>query len=184
MEGSWSSSVLSNTAKLKSESVNNLCSKNMNGQPRDQLFIRPYHPADEAQVVAVWHRAGIAAYTYLPTWQELTLDTATWVFQNVIKPRCNIWVGLRQERIVAYMAMDGSYIDRLYVDPTEWRKGWGTQFIQFARQLSPGGLQCHTHQENLAARAFYERHGFVPVKFGISPPPESAPDVEYHWIPG
>src|SRR5262245_15989954 len=31
--------------------------------------IRPFHDADEAEVVGVWHRSGLAAYTYLPTWQ-------------------------------------------------------------------------------------------------------------------
>jgi hypothetical protein len=33
------------------------------------------------------------------------------------------------------------------------------------------------------ACAFYERHGFATVRFGTSPPPERAPDVEYHWRP-
>jgi hypothetical protein len=45
------------------------------------------------------------------------------------------------------------------------------------------GLECHTHQENQAARAFYERNDFIAVKYGISPPPESAADIEYHWRP-
>jgi RimJ/RimL family protein N-acetyltransferase len=131
--------------------------------------------------VGVWHRSGRAAYTYLPTWQDLTLDKATWVFENVIRPKNNIWVGTIDDRIVAYMAMSGSYMDRLYIDPTEWRKGWGTEFIKLAKQLSPMGLECHTHLENHAARAFYERNDFIAVKYGISPPPESAPDIEYHW---
>jgi hypothetical protein len=42
-------------------------------------------------------------------------------------------------------------------------------------------LELHTHQENHAARQLYEKHGFRAVKFGLSPPPEGAPDVEYHW---
>jgi GNAT superfamily N-acetyltransferase len=138
---------------------------------------------DKDEVVGVWHRSGLAVYTYLPTWQELTLETATWVFENVIRPKCNIWVGKIEEQIVAYMAMNGSYIDRMYVDPPEWRKGWGTRFIYLAKQLSPMGLELHTHQENHAARTLYERNGFVAVKFGVSPAPESAPDVEYHWRP-
>jgi GNAT superfamily N-acetyltransferase len=119
----------------------------------------------------------------VPTWQALTIDHAHWVFANVIQPRCAIWVGLRDERVVAYLAMIDSYIDRLYVDPPEWRKGWGTRFINLAQQLSPGELTLHTHQENHAARALYERHGFKAVKFGVSPPPESAPNVKYHWRP-
>jgi ribosomal protein S18 acetylase RimI-like enzyme len=145
--------------------------------------IRPFHDADETEVVGVWHRSGLAAYTYLPTWQALTLETAQFVFHNIIRAKCAIWVGTLNEQIVAYLAMHGSYIDRLYVDPSEWRKSWGTRFINLAKQLSPHGLELHTHQENNAARELYERHGFTAVKFGISPPPESAPDVEYHWRP-
>ena len=59
----------------------------------------------------------------------------------------------------------------------------GTRLIIFAKSLSPNGLELHTHQENRAARSLYEKHGFKAVHFGTSPPPESAPDVEYHWKP-
>jgi len=78
---------------------------------------------------------------------------------------------------------NGSYIDRMYVDPIEWRKGWGARLVALAKELSPSGLELHTHQENHAARALYEKQGFVAVRFGQSLPPESAPDVEYHWRP-
>ena len=145
--------------------------------------IRKFRDTDEADVVEVWYRSGMAAYTYLPTWQAMTLEQARWVWTNIIRPKCTIWVGTLDEQSVAYLAMSGSYIDRLYVDPAEWRKGWGTRFVNLAKQLSPQGLELHTHVENLAARALYERHGFKAVRFGTSPPPESAPDVEYHWRP-
>jgi GNAT superfamily N-acetyltransferase len=145
--------------------------------------IRPFAADDAPVVIGVWHRSGRAAYQYLPTWQALTLERAGEVFRAVIEPRCNIWVGTRGGGVVAFLALIGCYIDRMYVDPTEWRKGWGTAFILLAQQLRPGGLELHTHQENHAARALYEKHGFKAVKFGVSPPPESAPDVEYHWRP-
>ena len=125
----------------------------------------------------------MAAYTYLPTWQAFTLEQAREVFDRVIRPNCAIWVATLDERVVAYLAMKGTYIDRLYVDPPEWRKGWGTRLVDFAKQVSPNGLELHTHQENVAARALYEHHGFKAVKFSVSPPPESAPDVKYHWRP-
>jgi GNAT superfamily N-acetyltransferase len=145
--------------------------------------IRPFQDADEIDTAAVWHRSGLAAYPYLPSWQALTLETAQWVFHNVIRAQCAIWVGTLNGQVVAYLAMKGSSLDRLYIDPVEWRKGWGTKFVVLAKQLSPTGLELHTHQENHPARALYERQGFVAVKYGISPPPESAPDVEYHWRP-
>jgi hypothetical protein len=31
----------------------------------------------------------------------------------------------------------------------------------------------------MAARAFYERHGFSVVRFGVSPAPEAEPDIEF-----
>lgn len=40
-----------------------------------------------------------------------------------------------------------------------------------------------THQKNSKARAFYEKWGLTAVRFGMSPPPESEPDVEYQWRP-
>jgi len=145
--------------------------------------IREFQDADEDEVVRVWHRSGSAAYTYLPTWKEFTLEKAQFVFHNIIREKCAIWVGTQDEQIVAYLAMNGSYIDRLYVDPREWGKGWGSRFVLLAKQISPGGLELHTHQANHAARSFYERHGFKAIKFGISPSPESMPDIEYHWRP-
>jgi ribosomal protein S18 acetylase RimI-like enzyme len=143
--------------------------------------IRTFQPADAADVVAVWHRAGMAAYTFLPTWQAFTLEQAQWVFEHIIQPHCAIWVATLDERVVAYLAMQGTYIDRLYVDPRAWRQGWGTQLVHVAKHVSPSGLELHTQQANVAARALYERQGFVAVKYGLSPPPESAPDVEYYW---
>ena len=145
--------------------------------------IRPFQDQDEAAVIGVWHRSGRAAYRFLPNWQALTLERAGEIFREMIRPRCNIWVGTRHEHVVAFLAMTGSYIARMFVDPAEWRKGWGTRFVLFAKTLHPSGLELHTHQENHAARQLYEKHGFRAVKFGVSPPPESAPDVEYHWRP-
>jgi putative acetyltransferase len=74
-----------------------------------------------------------------------------------IRPDCAIWVATQDEGIVGFLAMKGSYIDRLYVDPSEWRGGSGTQLVEFAKQVSPSGLELHTHRANLAARALCER---------------------------
>ena len=134
-------------------------------------------------MVGVWHRSGLEAYTYLPTWQSFTLEQAADVFRRLLLPGSLLWVGETDGRVVAFLAMRASYIDRLYVDPPEQRKGWGTRLLEHARSISPRGLELHTHVENRVARALYEKHGFVAVGFGVSPAPESAPDVEYHWRP-
>jgi ribosomal protein S18 acetylase RimI-like enzyme len=145
--------------------------------------IRRYRDDDETAVVGVWHRSGRAAYTYLPTWQAFSLDRARAAFRAYILARCELWVAEDRGDVVAFLAMRSSYVDRLYVDPAQQRKGWGTRLLEHARALSPRRLELHTHVENHAARALYEKHGFIAVRFGVSPPPESAPDVEYHWRP-
>lgn len=145
--------------------------------------IRLLEAKDEAETASVWFRAGKAAYTYLPMWQSLTLQQATKDFSWLIRANNQIWVGTASEQIVAFLAINGSYIDRMYVDPSRWRKGWGHALIDHAKSLSPKGLELHTHQENLPACKLYEKFGFKAVRLGISPPPESAPDVEYHWRP-
>jgi GNAT superfamily N-acetyltransferase len=145
------------------------------------LTIRKFEEDDETALVSIWHRASVTGFPFLPLWQSFSHEQAREVFASTIKPHCDIWVAALDQRLVAYLAMKGTYIDRLFVDPVEWRKGWGTQLINFAKQISPEKLELHTHQENVGARALYEREGFRAVKFGISPPPECAPDVEYHW---
>ena len=41
-------------------------------------------------------------------------------------------------------------------------------------------INCSSFERS---RAFYEKRGFSAVRFGVSPPPESEADVEYHWKP-
>ena len=150
----------------------------------DRKPIRAFREQDELAVTNVWFRSGKLAYQFLPTWRTFTFDQARSIFREVILSRCDIWVGMRNENVVAFLAMNESYIDRMYVDPEEWRKGWGTALIHFAKILHPTGLELHTHQENYPARMLYELNGFKAVRFGMSPAPENVPDVEYHWRPG
>jgi ribosomal protein S18 acetylase RimI-like enzyme len=146
--------------------------------------IRRFEARDAIPVADLWHRAGRATYTYLPSWQAFERDHARAVFRDVIASSCEIWVGETDGEAVAYLALNGSYVDRLYVDPPMHGQGWGARLLDHAKRLHPAGLTLHTHRENHRARAFYERHGFVVTGFGVSPPPESAPDVAYRWAPG
>jgi GNAT superfamily N-acetyltransferase len=139
-------------------------------------LVRCYEADDEGAVASVWHRSGRAAYVYLPKWQAFEAHEARRVFREVILPSCDVWVAAMGAGVVGFLALKGSYVDRLYVDPSEQRRGFGTRLVEHAKRCQPFGLWLHT-----VARAFYERHGFTVVRFGISPPPECAPDVEYRW---
>jgi ribosomal protein S18 acetylase RimI-like enzyme len=148
-----------------------------------RLVVRRLVPADVSAAAAVWHASARVAYPYLPLQQGLTPADAERIFREHIWPANEIWVATRDETVVAFLAVQGSYIDRLYVHPEHQGCGVGSALLEQAKSLSPTGLELHTHQKNAQARAFYEKHGFRAVKFGVSPPPESEPDVEYHWRP-
>lgn len=104
-------------------------------------------------------------------------------FRTFFRPRVAIWVAEEAGSIRGFLALNGSYIDRLYVHPVHQGRGVGSALMAHAKACAPAGLQLHTLQQNQQARAFYKQRGFRAVHFGISPPPESAPDVEYHWTP-
>ena len=148
-----------------------------------ELVVRPMTTDDLPAVIRVWHESKRVAYPYIPQEQGLTLADNERLFHELILPRNAVWVATDGPEIVGFLAMQGSYIDRLYVLPGLQRRGVGSALMAHAKALSPAGLQLHTHQKNSQACAFYERHGFRVAKYGTSPPPESEPDVEYHWTP-
>ena len=147
------------------------------------MDLRPYAARDEAALVALWHETKQRAYPYLPTEQSYTVETDTAFFRDHLAPRCAIWLAVEGEVLLGFIALQGSYVDRLYVHPDRQRGGVGAALLDQAKALSPAGLTLHTHQQNVSGCAFYERHGFVPIAYGISAPPESAPDVLYCWQP-
>lgn len=149
-----------------------------------EMFIRPYQPADFDLVTILWR---ISREVSLPEFQRLKghpffEDRA--YFRDFILERNRVWVAETEGRPAAFMAIRDDFIDDLYVHPDFWRRGIGTALIEHARGLSPEHVWLYTLQINANARSFYEKHGFIAEKFGISPPPESEPDVEYHWRPG
>jgi GNAT superfamily N-acetyltransferase len=147
------------------------------------MVLRPYDPADAEAVIALWRAAKAVAYPYLPTEQGYTIEDDTRFFRERIEPNCDIWLAVAGDELLGYLALNSSYLDRLYIHPDHQRGGVGAALLEKAKELSPNGLKLHTHQQNISACSFYEKHGFKPASFGTSGPPESMPDVEYQWRP-
>ncbi|MCC6301023.1 MAG: GNAT family N-acetyltransferase [Anaerolineales bacterium] len=147
------------------------------------LTIREYRADDFLAVTSLWR---VAREKSLP---ELQQAKGHFFFQDMgffrehILVENDVWVAHVMDRPAAFMALKDDFIDHLYVHPDHWRRGVGVALLSFARQRSPRHLWLYTLQINKNARAFYEKNGFVAEKFGVSPPPESEPDVEYHWRP-
>jgi ribosomal protein S18 acetylase RimI-like enzyme len=108
-------------------------------------------------------------------------ETRAW-FAGIVGDRPSAWWAARRGgRVVGYMRIDGDHLDHLYVHPEAQGHGVGSALLRKARSLSPLRITLVTFQRNARARAFYEKHGFRPVRFTAGDNEEAEPDVRYLW---
>jgi len=147
----------------------------------ENFFIRDYCAEDFHAVTILWR---VAREKSIPEFQRAKghffFEDQDYFCGHILKDN-KVWVVEIDNCPVAFMAMRDEFIDQLYVHPDYQQRGIGQALLDHARQISPDHLWLYTLQINISACAFYEKNGFVVEKFGISPPPESEPDVEYHW---
>jgi ribosomal protein S18 acetylase RimI-like enzyme len=143
--------------------------------------IRRMQPEELPKVIEVWIRSQAELLSRLRAEQVYPPEEMRPWFRDVLSPSREIWVIERERRVAGLMAMNGSEIDRLYIDPDAQGEGLGTTLLELAKKLYPEGVHLVTHQINSGARRFYERHGFEAYEFGRSPAPEDEPDVWYRW---
>jgi ribosomal protein S18 acetylase RimI-like enzyme len=145
------------------------------------VTVRRFAEADFPYVVRRWHETNLASYPYSAEQQRHTLPEATAFFRGHVLAECDVWIAEAEGSPAGLVAVRAPWIRHLAVFPEHQRRGIGSALLLQARECSPRELRLYTFRRNLPARAFYERHGFAAVAFGVSPAPESEPDVEYRW---
>jgi GNAT superfamily N-acetyltransferase len=146
------------------------------------LTLRRMRADETAATCAMWTRSKERAYPWFTAAQKHSAEEDLAYFSGNLCARCEMWIALRGERIAGVMALDASHVDQLYIEPDEQGRGVGSALLAHAKMLRPAGLSLFTLERNSRARRFYESRGFRAVRFGVSPPPESEPDVRYEWL--
>ena len=137
--------------------------------------------SDDAPAVAgLWVRARMASIPAIPAPVHDPEEVLAW-FASWVIPRGGTWVMDESGRLVALLVVDGTWVDQLYVDPDRTGMGCGSALLEHAKQSSEGKLELWTFQSNARARAFYRRHGFVPVGATDGDNEENAPDIHLQW---
>jgi ribosomal protein S18 acetylase RimI-like enzyme len=146
-----------------------------------EVVLRPLEVGDDEAVVLLWQRARSQAFPELEARMGHSADDDRKHFSGFIARHCDVWVAVQQSTVIGFIALGAGSIEQLFVAPEFQGRGVGTRLLKLAMQTFPEGFSLFTHQANGSARRFYEHHGFRVVRLGVSPAPESEPDVLYAW---
>ena len=137
---------------------------------------------EDADAIARIHMESRAAtMPYLPPQRRSHEQVAQWAAEMTETYRA--WVAVHEAEVLGYACLDGSVLEHLYLHPDVRRQGVGTLLLDAVKTAAADtGLTLHVFEQNLEARAFYERHGFrVVSRSDGSTNMESMPDLTMAW---
>ncbi|MEV4746558.1 GNAT family N-acetyltransferase [Streptosporangium sp. NPDC049248] len=145
------------------------------------LVRRAWH--GDAERIADVFLAARGQMTYLPQ-SHTDEETRAWI-AGVVVARQETWVAELHGQVTGFAALDGQWLEHLYVAPEAQGHGIGSALLAQVRKVRPGLLDLHVFQRNTGARRFYERHGFTLVTLGDGTDnEENLPDAHYRWRAG
>lgn len=121
------------------------------------MVIRTYEQADQNALLEIWLNASRAGH---PFFAEEELMRQYEIVREHYLPVAEIWMAEDESGPAGFIAMLGSMVGALFVDPKRHGQGIGTQLIR-AMQDRHGTLEVGVLQPNAAARRFYSKLGFV-----------------------
>ncbi len=125
------------------------------------ISIRPAETADHSTLLAIWRRAVEATHHFLTPADidALALDVETYLPQF---PDLRVAADTETSFVVGFVAVDGDFIDALFVDTSAQGRGVGTKLLASAttgRDL----VRVDVNEQNPSALAFYAARGFSVV---------------------
>lgn len=143
-----------------------------------RIPLRLATPADADDIAALFS-ASRELLEFLPQLHTPAEDRG--FIEGHVLPNYRVTVAEQDGTIVGFMADEPGWINHLYVAPEVLRLGIGSALLADVKARN-AALDLWCFAQNLRARAFYEKHGFVAVESTDgSGNEERCPDVRYHW---
>ncbi|HEV2899706.1 MAG TPA: GNAT family N-acetyltransferase [Pseudaminobacter sp.] len=140
------------------------------------VALRPATGSDARDIARIM-RAALGSFAWMPTVHTPDEDLA--FISRTVLPRQCVTVAEAGEGIVGFIAIQGEWVEQLYIDPAWTGRGIGSRLLGLAT-AGMTEVKLHCFQANSGARRFYERHGFTAAKFGDgSGNEEKLPDIRY-----
>jgi putative acetyltransferase len=132
----------------------------------DDTFIRPARDRDHAALLDLWERSVRATHDFL-TESDVAFFRPL-VADGLRGDALELWVLADvADAPLGFLGLAGDQIEALFHAPEASGRGGGRRLVAHAQALRGGALTLDVNEQNPAARAFYERLGFVLV--GRSP---------------
>ncbi|WP_205325021.1 GNAT family N-acetyltransferase [Glycomyces sp. YM15] len=133
----------------------------------------------DAERIADIFWAARGRMTYLP--DLYTFDQTRWWIEHVMAPQSELWIAERRGVPVGFAALNGRWLDHLYIEPAHQGRGIGEALLARAKRRRPE-LDLRVFEQNHGARAFYARQGFSRIGSGDgSDNEERLPDLHLRW---
>jgi GNAT superfamily N-acetyltransferase len=140
------------------------------------LVLRPAKKADADEIAQVM-RAALSAFDWMPMLHTPEEDRSFISGHVLLHQR--VHVAVARDEIVGFIAVQGEWVEQLYLKPGWTGRGVGSRLLEAATAAMPV-VKLHCFQKNGGARRFYERHGFTAEAFGNgSGNEEKLPDILY-----
>ena len=126
-------------------------------------MMREYNTDDTNALIAIWDKAEPLAHPFLSdeVRDQVRRDTV-----NIYLPNAETWVLENDGTPVGFIAMIGTEIGGLFLDPSEQGKGLGRQMVDHIVAIK-GPLTVEVFKDNKIGLPFYERYGFVVTGEGV-----------------
>ena len=126
-------------------------------------MMREYKTEDTDALITIWDKAEPLAHPFLSdeVRDQVRRDTV-----NIYLPNAETWVLENHGTPVGFIAMIGTEIGGLFLDPSEQGKGLGRQMVDHVVAIK-GPLTVEVFKDNKIGLPFYERYGFVVTGEGV-----------------
>ena len=149
---------------------------------RTEIVVRIALPSDAEQVANVLIESRKANLHFAPS-AHTDEETRVWVATRLL-PFENVLVVVADGRIVGIASTTSSaemsWISQMYVAPGYVGQGIGSLLLERSLKRLSRPVRLYTFQQNIGARRFYERNGFVAISLSDgSDNEEHCPSVLY-----
>lgn len=146
----------------------------------DDLVIRRAAENELVEIAKLFRLSRSVCLPFLPTLHTPQEDLG--FFTHHVFAKQQLYIALDGADIVGLMAIEGDWLDHLYLHPDHIGKGIGSKLLDQAKVQSDGYLKLYCFVENERGRRFYEERGFIEVsRSDGSINEEKMPDILYEW---